>query len=114
MLLYDLIEKCSYRDEFQNEHEQCEDCSYGDNCPGDCQKCLQHVHYPQNAPVPRKYDCVHMADCYYCKYAYGDEYKRNCLIFDDIPDEIRKAYNPFDSCASAQILIKKEQKEVIR
>lgn len=21
-------------------------------------------------PVPRKYDCVHMADCYYCKYAY--------------------------------------------
>lgn len=55
-----------------------------------------------------------MADCYYCKYAYGDEYKRICLIFDDIPDEIRKAYNPFDSCASAQILIKKEQKEVIR
>ena len=263
MLLYDLIEKCSYRDEFQNEHEQCEDCSYGDNCPGDCQKCLQYVHYPQNAPVPRKYDCVHMADCYYCKYAYkyaseityglacfaeirnkktlkimsvgcgpctelaavdylkekgvlnyeklqyrgidplgnvwrriwndikeyfgnginfyqkdilelvdiitrhswipdvlifqyvfsdmyknlsksynggreffdvleskisnpkivrrmhfnnnnkdrhfeyGDEYKRNCLIFDDIPDEIRKEYNPFDCCASAQILIKK-------
>jgi len=70
MLLYDLIEKCSYRDEFQNEHEQCEDCSYGDNCPGDCQKCMQYVHYPQNAPVPRKYDCVHMADCYYCKYAY--------------------------------------------
>lgn len=60
MLLYDLIEKCSYRDKFQNEHEQCEDCSYGDNCPGDCQKCMQYVHYPQNAPVPRKYDCVHM------------------------------------------------------
>jgi hypothetical protein len=52
-----------------------------------------------------------MADCYYCKYAYGDEYKRNCLIFDDIPDEIRKAYNPFDSCASAQILIKKSRKK---
>ena len=30
-------------------------------------------------------------------FEYGDEYKRNCLIFDDIPDEIRKAYNPFDS-----------------
>ena len=57
------------------------------------------------------YCCVHMADCYYCKYAYGDEYKRNCLIFDDIPDEIRKAYNPFDSCASAQILIKKSRKK---
>ncbi len=70
MLLYDLIEKCSYRDEFQNGHEQCLDCSYGNHCPGDCQICLQCVHYPQNAPAPRKYDCVHMADCYYCKYAY--------------------------------------------
>ena len=44
-------------------------------------------------------------------FEYGDEYKRNCLIFDDIPDEIRKAYNPFDSCASAQILIKKSRKK---
>ena len=70
MLLYDLIEKCSYRDEYQKEHEQCEDCSYGDCCPRDCQDCLQYVHYPQKAPAPRKYDCVNMADCYYCKYAY--------------------------------------------
>lgn len=70
MLLYDLIQKCSYRDEFQNEHEQCEDCSYGECCPRDCQSCLQYVHFPQNAPAPRIYDCVHMADCYYCKYAY--------------------------------------------
>ena len=70
MLLYDLIEKCSYRDEYQKEHEQCEDCSYGDCCPRDCQSCLQYVHFPQNAPAPRKYDCIHMADCYYCKYAY--------------------------------------------
>lgn len=70
MLLYDLIEKCSQRDKFQDEHEQCEDCSYGECCPRDCQSCLQYVHFPQNAPTPRKYDCVHMADCYYCKYAY--------------------------------------------
>ena len=27
MLLYDLIEKCSCRDEYQKEHEQCEDLS---------------------------------------------------------------------------------------
>ena len=45
MLLYDLIEKCSYRDEYQKEHEQCEDCSYGDCCPRDCQSCLQYVHF---------------------------------------------------------------------
>ena len=63
MLLYDLIEKCSYRDEYQKEHEQCEDCSYGDCCPRDCQSCLQYVHFPQNAPAPRKYDCIHMANC---------------------------------------------------
>ena len=88
MLLYDLIEKCSYRDEFQNEHEQCEDCSYGDNCPGDCQKCLQYVHYPQNAPVPRKYDCVHMADCYYCKYAYN----RPIIDFLEVPSSIGKSH----------------------
>lgn len=70
MLLYDLIEKCSCRDGFQNVHKQCLDCVYGDNCPSDCKSCLQYVHYPQDAPSPRKYDCVHMADCYYCKYAY--------------------------------------------
>lgn len=70
MLLYNLIEKCSYRDEFQANHEQCMDCSYGDCCPHNCQNCLQYVHYPDRAPILRKYDCVHMADCYYCKYAY--------------------------------------------
>lgn len=70
MLLYDLIEKCSYRDEFQSIHEQCEDCSYGERCSGDCQKCLKDVHFPQNGLASRKYDCPHMADCYYCKYAY--------------------------------------------
>lgn len=58
MLLYDLIEKCSYRDEYQKEHKQCEDCSYGKCCPRDCQSCLQYVHFPQNAPAPRKYDCI--------------------------------------------------------
>ena len=31
MLLYDLIEKCSYRDEYQKEHEQCEDNLNGMN-----------------------------------------------------------------------------------
>lgn len=70
MLLYKLIENCSYRDEFQSNHEQCTNCSYGTCCPRDCQSCLKYVHFPQNAPALRKYDCIHMADCYYCKYAY--------------------------------------------
>ena len=33
------------------------------------------------------------------------------LVFDDISDKIRSVYNPFESCASAQILIKKEGKK---
>lgn len=38
---------------------------------------------------------------------YGDHYNSNALIFDKNSNEIKRAYNPFDSCASAQILIKK-------
>ena len=70
MLLYDLIEKCSYRNELRNKSEKCEDCSYRNCCPGNCQICLQYIHFPKKAPAPRKYDCAHMADYYYCKYAY--------------------------------------------
>lgn len=40
-------------------------------------------------------------------YEYGDEYRCNRLIFDDISEEIQRIYSPFDSCASAQVLIKK-------
>lgn len=86
MLLYDLLEKCSYRDEFQRKHEQCVDCSYGKSCPRNCQRCLQYVHFPNSAPEPRKYDCPHMADCYYCKYAYryASEIVYGLKLFADI------------------------------
>ena len=36
---------------------------------------------------------------------YGKEYKDNKLIFNEISEDIKINYNPFDSCASAQILI---------
>lgn len=70
MLLYDLIEKCSDRYEYQKEYERCGNCTYGNCCPQDCQTCLKYVHFPKDAPAPRKYDCIHMADYYYCKYSY--------------------------------------------
>ena len=70
MLLYELVEKCSLRDEYRCIHEQCGDCTYGNNCVHDCKECLKYVHFPTTAPAVREYDCVHMADCYYCKYAY--------------------------------------------
>ena len=44
-------------------------------------------------------------------YEYGKQYNGNRLVFDDISDKIRSVYNPFESCASAQILIKKEGKQ---
>ena len=42
-------------------------------------------------------------------FEYGDEYRSNALIFNEIPNHIRETYNPFESCASAQMFIKKER-----
>lgn len=41
-------------------------------------------------------------------YEYGEEYKTNELVFGIQSREVYEKYNPFDSCASAQILIKKD------
>lgn len=71
MLIYEILEKCINRYE-KPECEQCEDCSYGEYCPHDCEKCLDYLHNPKHAPQnapERKYDCVHMADFYTCKYS---------------------------------------------
>lgn len=70
MFLYELVEKCNYRNGGESTHEQCVDCTYGDSCPHDCKLCLEYVHYPQRATKARKYDCTHMADSYYCKYSF--------------------------------------------
>lgn len=42
-------------------------------------------------------------------YKYGGQYDGSELVFNMISDEIRNAYNPFESCASAQMLIKKKE-----
>ncbi len=70
MLIYELVEKCNMRNESKIIQKQCEGCTYGDECPHDCKKCLEYVHFPNRAPEMRHYDCVHMADCYYCKYSF--------------------------------------------
>ena len=44
-------------------------------------------------------------------YEYGEQYDSSELVFNMISDEIRNAYNSFESCASAQMLIKKERKK---
>jgi len=71
MLIHEILNKCIGRYE-KPECEQCEDCSYGECCPHDCEKCLDYLHNPNHAPEnapERKYDCVHMADFYTCKYS---------------------------------------------
>ena len=49
MLIYEILEKCINRYE-KPECEQCEDCSYGEYCPHDCEKCLDYLHNPKHAP----------------------------------------------------------------
>lgn len=89
MLLYELVERCHYRNGNEITHEQCVDCSYGDDCPHNCLECLEYVHFPQKAPKPRTYDCAHMADCYYCKYSfrYASEIVYGLKQFADIREK---------------------------
>lgn len=89
MLIYELVEKCNIRNEGKIIHNQCEDCTYGDECPHDCKKCLEYVHFPNRAPEMRHYDCVHMADYYYCKYSfrYASEIVYGLEQFADIRKE---------------------------
>lgn len=71
MMLNKILSRCDARYE-KPENEQCEDCSYGECCPHDCEKCLDYIHDPSHAPEgapDRKYDCTHMADFYTCKYS---------------------------------------------
>lgn len=43
-------------------------------------------------------------------YDYGQEYEDNCIYF-EIPEYIKEKYDTIDSCASAQVLIKKIAKK---
>lgn len=71
MMLETILSKCDARYEGL-DCEQCVDCSYGDCCLHNCEKCLDYIHDPRHAPdraPKRKYDCTHMADVYTCKYS---------------------------------------------
>lgn len=88
-MLETILSKCDKRYE-QPIHEQCADCSYGDYCPHDCEKCLDYIHNPSHArdgAPERKYDCTHMADFYTCKYScrYASEIIYAIERFKDLP-----------------------------
>lgn len=66
-----ILTKCDGRHK-NAKCERCSDCTFAEYCPGDCEMCLDYIHNPSHAPVgapDRKYDCVHMADVYTCKYS---------------------------------------------
>lgn len=89
MMLETILSKCDKRYE-EPIDEQCADCSYGDHCPHDCEKCLDFIHNPSHAPdgaPERKYDCTHMADFYTCKYScrYASEIIYALERFKDLP-----------------------------
>ena len=72
MIIDTILENCDERHNCKSNN-RCDDCSYGQFCPGDCAKCLEYIHYPSHAETnapKRKYDCTHMADFYMCKYSY--------------------------------------------
>ncbi|MBQ2963067.1 MAG: hypothetical protein IJE14_00270 [Clostridia bacterium] len=69
-MLETILSGCDAR--YETDCEQCEDCSYGEYCPHDCEKCLDFIHNPSHSEPgspKRKYDCAHMADFYTCKYS---------------------------------------------
>lgn len=70
-LLNTILTNCNNR-YVHRKFEQCSDCTYGKYCPHDCEKCLDYIHNPRHAQADapdRKYDCIHMADFYTCKYS---------------------------------------------
>lgn len=71
MLISNVIKKCKERYD-KKECKHCKDCSFGNYCPNNCEVCLDYLHFPAHVPddaPKRKYDCVHMADFYTCKYS---------------------------------------------
>lgn len=91
MLLYEIIDKCNYQN---NVKKKCEECNFVEFCHQDCKKCLEYVHYPEKNFEHRKYDCTHMADTYYCKYAfrYASEIVyglKRCMYITSITSKLR-------------------------
>ena len=75
-MITNLLDACNRRFISERHNKACPNCKYTGYCPnthGECESCLELVHYPsrlaESAPT-RKYDCTHMADFYVCKYAH--------------------------------------------
>ena len=70
MLIDDLVYECDDRYSKNKDSCQCEACRCETCIQVNCAKCLKKIHFPQNEREKRTYDCVNMADYYYCRYSY--------------------------------------------
>ena len=110
MIIDTILENCDERHNCKSNN-RCDDCSYGQFCPGDCAKCLEYIHYPSHAETnapKRKYDCTHMADFYMCKYSYRytsifsnfcTAYTSNSFVFSRGGDCLLCSFFAASSCA---------------
>ncbi|MDR0331343.1 MAG: hypothetical protein LBH93_06505 [Chitinispirillales bacterium] len=68
---------------------------HGKPCPNDginngCESCLHSIHFPTEDSPQKKYDCVHMADYYVCKYTY--KYTSELIYaFDQLSDLLKRS-----------------------
>lgn len=93
MLIDQILTNCKARYE-RHTCGKCENCSFVEYCPQDCEKCLKYIHNPSKAPAgapSRKYDCTNMADFYTCKYScrYASEIiyaLKGCLDLQNISE----------------------------
>lgn len=70
MLINNLVYECDERYRKNKDSCQCEYCICNICVESNCSKCLDNIHYTNNETPQRTYDCVNMADYYYCVYSY--------------------------------------------
>lgn len=70
MFINNLIYECDERYSQNKDSCQCEYCKRQICNESNCAECLRKIHYPEKDSEKRTYDCVNMADYYYCRYSY--------------------------------------------
>lgn len=70
MLINNLVYECDGRYSKNKDSCQCEYCKREICNESNCAECLRKIHYPEKDSEKRIYDCVNMADYYYCRYSY--------------------------------------------
>lgn len=48
----------------------CQKCNHPNNCPNNCGKCLDEVHFHNGNSYKRYYDCPRMINFYVCRYTH--------------------------------------------